>query len=164
MLDLKKVKAVFFDFDGTLCIHSLHREWGVPLESTSTFDDFGCTDNVQMKVFIRSLSKMGIEMHLISATTKERGTVKLAWIKEHYGVSMINSCVVEPKDKVKKIREYCDSNKLQYDEVLFVDDYFQNLDEVTEIGVQACSPMEVVNLINKLPLFAYDDLDKINIF
>ena len=152
MIEIERVRVAFFDFDDTLCIHSVHKDMGSELRTSNTyeiFDKFGCRVNKQMANFIDQLKEMGVEMHLVSATSdKNVVALKLEWVLRKYGVSMINSCVEDHNYKVSRIKEHCDSRGLNYDETLFVDDMYQNLCSVAAIGVQTCSPMEIVNYMN----------------
>lgn len=151
MLNLDKIKVAFFDFDDTLCIHSLHREWGVQFSGSipsTIFDEFRCADNVQMKQFINILVEKGVELHLISVARGAIRPAKLAWVKEHYGVSMIDSCTEEIEEKAGKMKEYCESRQLPCSEVLFVDDLWSSVEAAAAVGIRALSPMEVVNFIN----------------
>lgn len=151
MLKLEKIRAVFFDFDDTLCIHSLHEDWKYQFNQNTTidiFDHFGCKPNEQMKKFVEILVNLNVEMHLISASEENVRPVKLKWVKEHYGVNMIDSCTLFHADKANKMKEYCRINNIQCGELLFVDDIYCNLKDATKIGIQACSPMEIVNFVN----------------
>lgn len=152
MIELEKVRVVFFDFDDTLCIHSIHEDLDYKIIKGVTykiFDKIGCRVNKQMFNFIKQLKRSNIEMHLISATgDKDRVALKLEWVLKRYGVDMTNSCVEHHVDKITKIKEYCDSQGLNYNEALYIDDMYQNLDSATKIGIQTCSPMEVVNYMN----------------
>ena len=152
MIELEKVRVVFFDFDDTLCIHSIHKDLDYKVIKSATyriFDKIGCRVNKQMFNFIKQLKRSNIEMHLISATgDKDRVALKLEWVLKRYGVDMIDSCVEHHVDKITKIKEYCGSQGLNYNEALYIDDMYQNLDSATNIGIQTCSPMEVVNYMN----------------
>ena len=151
MLNLQNVKAVFFDFDDTLCIHSIHKDWDVIINEKSNsniFDENGCKDNTQMKEFVKKCQQAEIEMHLISATNEARRKLKLEWVKNHYGVSMMDSCTSSHSEKAHKMIEYCQKNGIKPNEILYVDDMDDNMTQATVWGIQACSPMEIVNYVN----------------
>lgn len=152
MLNLKDLKVVFFDFDDTLCIHTHHKDWNYTFTKNTTpeiYDKHECKKNYQMKKFIELLAELGIEMHMISATSEICRPVKLKWIEKNYGVTMIDSCTLQHSEKVAKMIEYCDNHNIKYSQALFIDDIFSNVQEAYSCGLQACNPMEVVNFINE---------------
>ena len=150
MLDFMKVKLALFDFDDTLCIHTVRPQ----VRDEVAYDvDIMCgkdpwPDGIvpqSMGGFVRMLDARSIPMGLISATNGfGRMKAKQEWVESHYGVHMDNYCVGTADRKLEMLaalqRRYAPIGR---GELLLVDDLYSTLDEAAKEGYMACSPMEI---------------------
>jgi hypothetical protein len=147
-------KAVFIDFDDTLCIHNRHAEsetaynMGV-ISGKYAWQD--CLPNDQMRKFMRIQQEKCVPMYLISAVSSAiHSSAKMEWVRDNYGVELQNFCVGKRKFKVKMIQWFSEVNNIELDKILIIDDCCETLYEAEKAGIHACSPMEIVNLFPTL--------------
>lgn len=161
MIDLSRVKLVLFDFDDTLCIHSKH--WNHDSDGynkamftgdTSWWERNSCEYSKEMMKLVNYCRDNGIDMGLISAVEFCATSVtKLDWVKQKYGVDMKNFCTSAGQSSKKDMVNYIiRAYGLEADSILFVDDYYSHVSQVASLGVQAASPMEIVNWANNKPI------------
>jgi hypothetical protein len=153
--DINKYKAIFFDFDDTLCIHPRRNQFlpsqynSLILSKEYTWQD--CHTNRHMKAFMDLADKVGIPMFLISATTSSvHADAKIVWVEKNYGIKLGNFCVGKREAKVWMMDAYCDANNIPKRQVLFVDDCWDSLSETEIAGYHSCCPMEIVDYIENL--------------
>lgn len=153
MLDFDKVKFVLFDFDDTLCIHTDHGtsdgfEYIETLElGINCFAD--CVINESLKRFMLRCKDKGLRMGLISACEfYPRMVDKADWVLAQYGVKLENFCVSKSEYKVKVLCAIASAYGLKPYEILIVDDYFATLDFCSDLGYQACTPLEIINFVD----------------
>jgi hypothetical protein len=150
--EITNYKAIFFDFDDTLCIHSRRarksdEQYNAGVVSGSYFWQ-DCSINQHMKQLIDIAKKYDIPMYLISATCSAvHANAKVDWVAQNYGVTMGNYCVGKRKDKLEMLKAYCETHSRSRDKVLFIDDCWDSLHDTELYGFDSCSPMEVVNYI-----------------
>ena len=157
MVNLDKVKLVLWDFDDTLCIHTDH---------TSAKDEFDTEYNVkvlrgedpytecfvseELMTIMHDLERRGVRQGLISAT---RGYVhaknKEMWVREKYGVQLENHCVSNSHMKLGMLLAIAEADGLNREEILIVDDYYENLTEAADAGFQAAAPLEMIAVYKK---------------
>lgn len=113
------------------------------------WDRIGCTDSQEMQSFRTYCKEHGITMGLISAVEFSiTAETKIEWVDNHYHHRLTNYCVANFDAKRTMIETLIKKFNLEPDGVLFIDDYYSNLTSVAQIGVQAASPMEIVNWVN----------------
>ena len=151
MIDFSFIKIVLYDFDDTLCIHEFHREdpnynVKVLLKGKDTWNTG--KPNKQMKEFMELCFSKGIRQGLISATSSFKHMKgKEDWVKENYDISLENFCVCSADAKVDMMLTISEAYRLDPNQILIVDDFYDILDKASSKGFQACTPMEVVNFI-----------------
>ena len=160
MFDLEKVKMVLFDFDDTLCIHSNHEfcesnkiDYMIEMVkgNRNYWDEKGCLPNIQMKIFVALCNQKNKPLGIISATEMFLSmNFKRMWAEEMYKAKFANYCVSTDEGKLEIMEAICRAYNYEPSEILFVDDYHKNVSNATKLGFQACSPMEIVNYINKI--------------
>lgn len=70
------------------------------------------------------------------------------WVLKNYEIDLENYCVASQRAKIDMLRALCEANDFAYDEVLFVDDMVStSLGVVADIGIQAATPVEVINYV-----------------
>lgn len=157
MINFDKVKLVLFDFDDTLCIHRDHGSGGdreynraMILGDCGWWDRRGCKPSVFMGKFMQLCVNSGKQMGLISVVEFScAAAVKLSWVEANYGYVLRDYCTGSFEGKVQIIQAILDSSDLQPENMLFVDDLYANLAAVEKLGVQVCSPMEVINYVTQ---------------
>lgn len=152
---------VLFDFDDTLCIHSLHGNYDYTDDEyieamingdVDWWDRIGCLSNRHMKEFMDRCSKLGIRMGLISAVEMScTAENKIEWVLRKYGYKLDNYCTSDTDMKAKLVKIVANSSGVH--NVLFIDDLYSNLEKVADnlcSNVEVATPMEVVNYIENL--------------
>jgi hypothetical protein len=153
--DISTYKAIFIDFDDTLCIHSgrarkSEEQYNSGVVS-GTYRWQDCSPNIHMKKLVKMADQNDTPLFLISSTCSSvHANAKLEWVKRNYGVTMENYCVGKRKDKLKIMQAYCTAFDIAKDRVLIIDDCWDTLHEAEASGIHSCSPMEVVNYIEEL--------------
>lgn len=145
-----KYKMVLFDFDDTLCVHLHHVKDHPGLKNffcdENPYED--CSSNKQLKDFMGILDA---RLGLISKV--ENGAVeieaKMKWAADTYGYEFENFCVTG--SKAEMIEAIINHYGYERSDVLLIDDSYNVLRECDEFhGFDCCTPLEVVNLMNKL--------------
>lgn len=152
MIELDKVKVALWDFDDTLCIHYHHgsskeetHKYNLNVFKYGTKAWDGCKPSKTMKGFIDVLKEKGIKQGLISATTSAKHmNSKVEWVLENYGIELENYCVSSFEEKLEMMITIADALSIKREEILIIDDYWENLERAANNGFQACSPMEIV--------------------
>lgn len=155
MINIQKIKAVVFDFDDTLCIHTKHEEmdeleyyYGI-VNNSNFLVERNCQWNSQMYEFIKYCKSKDIRMAICSATGfYPVMEAKQESIENAYGIKLDNLCIGGASNKNLPLQYYAKLLGLENDEILLVDDLYSNVEAATKEGFQACSPMEVVNFVN----------------
>lgn len=156
MINIDKLKLILWDFDDTLCIHTDH--------GGSTEDDIlyhveilsgknafaSGQPNEQIKTFIQFVNGKGIKQGLISAAMSYQHMIrKEKWVKDKYDITLANYCVGERKNKIDMLIAIEKTFAYKKAEILIVDDNWETLVEAANYGFQACTPMEIVNYVNR---------------
>ena len=155
MIDFNLIKFVLFDFDDTLCIHKKH--------SSNSQDDLeydkkvllmgsrawnNMDKSIHMQKFMNVCKKKNIRMGLISATCSfQHSQGKHDWVFAQYGVDLENFCVGTFEDKLRIMIAISEAYEIPRNQILIVDDLWENLERAANNDFMACSPMEVVNYI-----------------
>lgn len=157
MIDVKKIKIILWDFDDTLCFHSDH---------TSALDEFDteynvgallgkdvyytCSMNYTIKRFIDYAKRENKRQGLISgvdcfihAKNKEN------WVIEHYGIELENYCVGSQEMKLGMLIAIAEAFNYAHDEILLVDDVWDNLERAADNGFQSATPVEIINFVEE---------------
>ena len=66
---------------------------------------------------------------------------------QKYGIRLNDYCTGSFEGKAKIIQGLIIAKNLSPENILFIDDYWQNLEMVAQLGVQVATPMEIVNFI-----------------
>lgn len=158
MIDLSTVRLILWDFDDTLCFHSDHTSSDEPdidyIVGMLQHDDAVFEDgepNMLIKQFMHQCAEQGIRQGLISCCC-DAGYVSMIakhdWVLKNYEIDLENYCVASQRVKIDMLRALCEANDFAYDEVLFVDDMVStSLGVVADIGIQAATPVEVINYV-----------------
>ena len=89
-----------------------------------------------------------MEQGLISAVSFSiSSTLKRMWVLQKYGIRLNDYCTGSFEGKAKIIQGLIIAKNLSPENILFIDDYWQNLEMVAQLGVQVATPMEIVNFI-----------------
>lgn len=156
MIDLDKVKYVLFDFDDTLCIHTVRNEL---FSTTERYAELFAEEpetwatsqpNTQMSGFIQELKKRNIPMGLCSAVDcYKHSENKVKWVCREYGIEHLdNYCCGSAEDKIKVMLAMTSQLNLKPENILIVDDYWSTIYRAGREGFQSAAPMEVVNWMN----------------
>lgn len=82
-----------------------------------------------MKKFMNLCYDKGIKQGLISSTTYKHAVGKCDWVKDKYGVELENFCVGTFEAKLDMMLAIADAYNYEMDEILIVDDFWENLRE-----------------------------------
>lgn len=160
MIDIQKVKMILWDFDDTLCFHSDHSS---PLDEFDTEYNVGvllnqdvystCDMNYTIKRFMDYAKRENKRQGLISGVTCFiHASNKENWVKEHYDIVLENYCVGSQEMKLGMmlaIAKACDYTR---DEILLVDDVWENLERAADNGFQSATPVEIINFVEEYKL------------
>lgn len=157
MLNLKKVKMILWDFDDTLCFHSDHSspadeydtEYNVKVingeDAYST-----CKMNYSIAKLMNWAVNEGKRQGLVSGVTCfVHARNKENWVKDHYGVALENFCVSSQEMKLGIMVAIAEAFGFEHDEILLVDDLWENLERAADNGFQSASPVEVINYVEE---------------
>lgn len=157
--DMLKFRYVAFDFDNTLAGHT---EYGVDcseykdeivryLQHKDTFRGIEVSEH--LKKCMDFLGDHGVQMGLCSAIGSSqvglKSEVKVKWVKDNYGHSLMNICVREATDKSLALSLLQEAFGCNADEILIIDDLYDVLDDCASKGFSVCTPMHIVNLVSK---------------
>lgn len=164
-IDLGKLKWVVCDFDDTLFIHSDHigigdetyRKKVLQYLVGEDVDPWETTqDSIHMYRFLQYLKRknMDVKFGLCSAVHLPFiSEAKCVYASKKYDVTFLNICSnynsSAYKSKAEVLQLLCDAFNLKFDEVLFIDDSYKNVEACAKLGVHALTPMEVVNFVEK---------------
>ena len=157
MIDVRKIKIILWDFDDTLCFHSDHSS---PEDVFDTECNVGvllgqnvysaCSMNNSIKRFIDYAKHENKRQGLISgvdcfihARNKEN------WVKEHYDIELENYCVNSQEMKLGMLIAIAEAFDYARDEILLVDDVWDNLERAADNGFQSATPVEVINFVEQ---------------
>lgn len=157
MINLEKAKIVLYDFDDTLCIHKKHglhndTDYAAAMvnQDIEWWDKIGCEPNKAMEKFMNICANKDMEQGLISAVGFSiSSTLKRMWVLQKYGIQLNDYCTGSFEGKAKIIQGLIIAKNLSPENILFIDDYWKNLEMVAQLGVQVATPMEIVNFIYK---------------
>lgn len=157
MIDLKNLKLVLYDFDDTLCIHKCHEDnddldhlynINILVGGLAAFND-GST-SLFMKKFMDVCARMNIRQGLISAALSYKHCeAKNEWVRRNYDINLENFCVGSANGKIDMMTAIADAYCFDKNEILIIDDYWYTLEKASNLGFQACTPMEIVNYISE---------------
>lgn len=160
MINIDKLKMVLFDFDDTLAVHNEHKsgtaEDQLNYDTLAILGDFDaykdCAPNQNMVQFMQLCKDRKLQMGLISANTGYyHMDLKQKWVKEKYGISLENYCVMlGEEEKAKAICAIANAFYMNHDELLIVDDNPKVIVYAADAGFQSATPIEVINFINNL--------------
>lgn len=150
MFNIPNIKVAFFDFDNTLCMHTVYvnhdkdyrEEYG-----TDHYRRIKAYKSEIMQEFLDLLVANGVELCLTSATYVHCFDVKQQWLKEQYGYDFNNCCVTCDAHKTATIHNYIIAHDLELSDILFVDDKADNLIAATAMGIPASHPLEIAEFI-----------------
>lgn len=160
IIDLSKVRYVFFDFDDTLCIHKnrqfLKYEDYIKLlyQEKENISLWSPNDKSQhMQRFMDLCFSKYISMYLISwVKTSLESNIKQKWVFKTYGYLLENMCVGSIELKTEIIQYFCSAKNISTDSVLIIDDSPEVLNNAAKNNIQAASPMEIVSFIDSINL------------
>ena len=155
MIDLEKVKMVLYDFDDTLCIHEDHSS---SKDSDAEYDVRVLKDgykawpnarpNSHMGMFMQKCKEHSIRQGLISATVSyQHDVAKHEWVCHNYGIALENFCVGTFEDKLRIMIAISTAYDIPREQILIIDDLYENLERAANNGFMAATPMEVVNFM-----------------
>lgn len=157
MFDISQISMVLFDFDDTLCIHSIRGSWTNQdtkryvtnaIKNNASDYDYSIP-NTQMRLFIQYCIDHNIEMGLLShVQTIPEARRKINWVKDAYNVSLTDYSVGSRENKIPMLRCIADAKNIFHSEILLVDDMVLTLDEAADADFQTATPMEIVNFVN----------------
>lgn len=154
MIRLDNIKAVFYDFDDTLCIHANRNVnasrtdyWRELLTQGHKYYDCP-SDSVGlgMKQMIEDCKARGIEQYIITwASSNAKYKPVLDWCAEHFGEDTFIDCICVSKYKYKVdyIKAFTEAKGLFTANVLLVDDYFRTLDYADKNNIKVATPQMI---------------------
>lgn len=71
------------------------------------------------------------------------------WVKEHYGIELENYCVNSQEMKLGVLIAIAEAFDYARDEILLVDDVWNNLERAVDNGFQSATPVEVINFVEQ---------------
>lgn len=154
MINIENTKIVLLDFDDTLCIHENHQgdeddsiyNKNILKIGIDTWSN--CSPNIHLKRFMEECIKRNIKLGLISATMSyPHMKAKNDWVLDNYGIELENYCVGTYEGKVKIMIAISDAFNIPREQILIIDDLYENLERAAKNGFMACTPMEIVNYI-----------------
>lgn len=164
MINLKKIKAVIFDFDDTLAIHKnrnykkernesevalLNYYLNAYLNPTSFYETIEpCYVSQSLLELVKILRKNNVKMYCVSGMKLSfHFKAKEFFVHKYYGkdIEVFSSGKQELKLDAAKIISKL--NNCNLNEVLFIDDMEDNISSLNKIGVNAILPEEVDTLI-----------------
>ena len=165
-IDLNKIKVVIFDFDNTLATHkdfdfAKHRNkdkvtrLNYYLNAYLYPDTFyetiePCTRNEALYKLVNILKDKNANLYCVSGMRFSfHLKAKENFINKHYGNYIkLFSCKSQDEkcDAVRIIRAI---NNCNLDEMLFIDEQKRNLKRFRKMGINAMSPIDVENLLDK---------------
>lgn len=75
---------------------------------------------------------------------------KSQWVAKQYGVELENYCVGNAENKLRIMKVISHAYSIPSQSILLVDDYYENLDRAANAGFSTCTPMEVVEFVERL--------------
>lgn len=156
-LSLSQFRAIFVDFDDTLCIYDRYRPTEINNENMYDIKRILNLDdpfadrviNEQLAWYLRQADAVSIKIYLVgTACTYPHMAKKEEWVRNNYKIKIINTCVNSDAHKVEMIKAVCDSKKYDLKDILYIEDVRSLLVEASDEGITACSPMEIVNYTN----------------
>ena len=150
MFNIPNIKVAFFDFDNTLCMHTVyvnHDKDYRKKHGTDHYRRIKAHKSEIMQEFLDLLVANGVELCLTSATYVRCFDVKQQWLKEQYGYDFKNYCVTRDEYKATIIHNYASEHDLELSDILFVDDKADNLIAATAMGIPSCHPLEIAEFI-----------------
>ena len=148
-------KYVLFDFDDTLCIHTSHKPWTTEMShelevrmlvGNNPYDTSFA--NPHMAEFIDMCKRCDIKMGLISHVNSiPEAKAKEKWVEDWYKVKLENFCVGTREQKLEMLKRISDSECIEREDILIIDDAYLTLTEAEDAGFQTATPMEIVNFI-----------------
>lgn len=154
MINIDNLKLALFDFDDTLCIHKNHQTGSEEeyfkkiLLGQNAWET--CETNIHLKYFMEELIKRNIKLGLISTTVSfKHMEAKQKWVEQNYGIKLENYCVNTFENKLMMMKAISNAFNILPEEILIVDDLYENIERAANNNFQACTPIEVVNYVEK---------------
>lgn len=159
LVDMTKFRYVVFDFDDTLAGHIRYvvsegdyvAEMVRYLKGEEPFLDLEA--NIHLQRYMDLLSEHRVPMGLCSAIGDQpialRAEAKVQWVRQNYGHSLRNLCVSRMAEKVQMLEILRESLGCEAEDILMIDDSGSVLEDCASKGFSVCTPMHVVNLIDR---------------
>lgn len=134
---LKNIKLLILDVDGTMTDGGIYiDEEGRQSKKYNAKDGYG----------IMMAGKQGIEVGIISHSKSAPMVVKRA------AMIGIRNCYVGPEPKAQILKQWCEENGWDKNEVAFIGDDLNDLDIMEEVGFTACPSDAVEKIKNYVDL------------
>lgn len=78
-----------------------------------------------------------------------RAEAKVQWVKRNYGHSLRNLCVSSMDAKTQMLEVLQESLGCEAEDILMIDDSFSVLEDCASKVFSVCTPMHIVNLIDR---------------
>lgn len=109
--------------------------------------------NSQLQEYMDLLLEKRVPMGLCSAISDNpvapRAEAKVRWVQQHYAHSLRNLCVSSVTAKAQMLEILQESLGCEAEDILMVDDSEVVLEDCASRGFSVCTPMHIVNLINR---------------
>ena len=136
---LKKVNTFIFDYDGVMTDGTVSMDSnGDPLRTSNVKDGYA----------IQLASKLGYHVAVISGAVVTNITKRLNMLG-------VNDVFTGVPDKVVKLEEYMEQNRLTADQVVFMGDDIPDLKVMRRVGVAAC-PADAAEEVKSIRRFVSD--------
>ena len=159
LVDMTKFRYVVFDFDNTLAGHTRYviseRDYAAEmvryLKGEEPFLD--AEANIHLQKYMDFLSEHRVPMGLCSAIGDNpvalRAEAKVQWVQQNYGHSLRNLCVSSMAAKAQMLEILQESLGCEAEAILMIDDSGAVLEDCASKGFSVCTPMHIVNLIDR---------------
>lgn len=159
LVDMTKFRYVVFDFDNTLAGHTRYvvseRDYTAEmvryLKGGEPF--INAEANFQLQKYMDLLLERHVPMGLCSAISDNpvalRAEAKVQWVQQHYAHSLRNLCVSGMTAKAQMLEILQESLGCEAEDILMIDDSGEVLEDCASRGFSVCTPMHIVNLINR---------------
>ena len=148
----ENIGLVAFDFDDTLFIHPRHnysKEEDLLLFSRILAGDSDVYPKERFSptllAFMEFCRGEGIPIALCSrCAISAEADYKINLIQGMVGTDILNLCVGSNEMKPVVLDAYAKANRIKPENIIFIDDLWDNLASVEKLGMQAASPAEVI--------------------
>lgn len=139
-----KDKYIFWDIDGTLAAYRFNNHVGDPNGTNNGMS----IEEIENGIFLERLPSRFMQQVVVSCQSKENIIIshcqiqkemddKNLWLDKHYPNITKRILTFEDVPKYKSIIAYCNKNKIDLKDCIFVDDVLSHLREAEKRGIKS---------------------------